>query len=86
MYFGACDIEVELNDTFTLGIYVDETAPADSILSWSLDLDLSDSSLLDLNSFTLGLDFLSFGFPTGGDGIGGVAFGPLFGSNILFHF
>ena len=80
MYLGASDIEVELNDTFTLGLYVDVTAPADSILSWGLDLDLSDSSLLNLNSFMLGSNFMSV---PSDDGIGGAAFGPLFGSNIL---
>jgi hypothetical protein len=79
--FGESDVEVGLNDTFTLELYVDVTAPVDSILSWGLDLDLSDSSLLDLNSFTLGSDFVSL---PSDDGIGGAALvPPLFGSNIL---
>ena len=80
--FGESDVEVGLNDTFTLELYVDVTAGADTILSWGLDLDLSDSSLLTLNSFTLGSDFMSIPIPSD-DGIGGAAFVPLFGSNIL---
>lgn len=81
--FGESDVEVGLNDTFTLDLYVDVTAPVDSIISWGLDLDLSNSSLLNLNSFTLGGDFTSFSLGVDADGIGGAAFGPLFGSNIL---
>lgn len=82
--FGESDVEVELNDTFTLELYVDVTAGVDSIISWSLDLDLSDSSLLTLSSFTLGSDFLSLPSTLSVDGIGGAsALGPLFGSNIL---
>jgi hypothetical protein len=80
--FGESDVEVNLNDTFTLELFVNVTAGVDWILAWGLDLDLSNSSLLDLNSFTLGSDFVPvFGSD---DGIGGAAaFGPLFGSNIL---
>lgn len=79
--FSESDIEVELNDTFTLDLYVDVTAGVDSILAWGLDLDLSNS-ILSLNSFTLGGDFMAIGGSD--DGISGASpTGPLFGSNIL---
>jgi hypothetical protein len=82
--FGETDVEVGLNDTFTLELFVDVTTQVDSILSWGLDLDLSDSSFLNLNSFTQGSDFLPVSSLVSNDGIGGVsALGPLFGSNIL---
>ena len=80
--FSEPGVEVQVNDTFILDLYVNVTAPVDSILAWGLDLDLSNSSLLNLNSFTLGTDFMTIlGLD---DGIGGASpTGPLFGSNIL---
>jgi hypothetical protein len=80
--FSETDVEVQVNDTFTLDLYVTVTAPVDSILAWGLDLDLSSSSLLNLNSFTLGTDFINIDGLD--DGIGGASpTAPLFGSNIL---
>ncbi|MGJ8681548.1 hypothetical protein [Paraglaciecola sp.] len=79
--FDQSDVEVGLNETFNLDLYVDVTTQVDSILTWGLDLDLSDSSVLNLDSFTLGGDFSSL---ISDDGIGGAAKVPgLFGSNIL---
>ncbi|PKG98713.1 hypothetical protein [Paraglaciecola sp. MB-3u-78] len=86
--FGESDVEVGLNDTFTLELFVETEAPVDSIISWGLDLDF-DNGILALNSFTLGSDFFA-GFTLDGDMIGGVGngagagpFGSIFGSNIL---
>jgi hypothetical protein len=82
--FGETDVEVGLNDTFTLELFVNVTARVDSIISWGLDLDLLDSSFLNLNSFTPGGDFVLVPSLLSDDGIGGTsALGPLFGSNIL---
>lgn len=82
--FSEPDVEVQVNDTFTLDLYVNVTAQVDSILAWGLDLDLSNSSLLNLNSFTLGTDFITIGGLD--DDIGGASPFPapaVFGSNIL---
>jgi hypothetical protein len=86
--FGETDVEVGLNDTFTLELFVETEVLADSIISWGLDLDF-DNGILALNSFTPGSDF-SAGFTFDGDTIGGTGngagaglLGSIFGSNLL---
>lgn len=88
--FDDNDLEVSLNETFTLNLFVNTEFPADAFVSWGLDLNF-DSSILALNSFTLGSDFMPFPLSPliDADGIGGSYFNPLaltpgiFGSNIL---
>jgi hypothetical protein len=83
--FSESDVEVGLNDTFTLDLYVTQGAPVDALLAWGLDVNF-DNGILALNSFTLGSDFSSVLNPfADGDGISGAsASGPLFSlSSIL---
>ncbi|MEP1444814.1 MAG: hypothetical protein ABJK37_01695 [Paraglaciecola sp.] len=71
--FSESDVEVGLNDTFTLDLYVTQGAPVDALLAWGLDVNF-DNGILALNSFTLGSDFSSVLNPlVDGDGIGGAS-------------
>lgn len=81
--FDKDDIEVKLNETFTVNLYVDTKTPVDSILGWGLDA-VFDNGVLALNSFTLGRDFMP-GSSVDGDSLTGVAAIPtgVFGANIL---
>jgi hypothetical protein len=53
--FSEDDIEVGLNETFTVELYADtgSTAPADGIGNFSLDLSF-DNSIINLDGFSLG--------------------------------
>jgi hypothetical protein len=80
--FGEADVEVGLNDTFSVELYATPDALVDSIISWGLDLSF-DNGVIALNNFTVGSDFMSLIGPDL-DGIGGVgALGAVFAPNIL---
>jgi hypothetical protein len=81
--FSETDIEVGLNDTFSVDLYATPDAMVDSILSWGLDIDF-DNGIVAFDGFTLGSDFTGLMFGTDADGIGGVGtLGPVFSSNVL---
>lgn len=76
--FSETDIEVGLNDTFSVDLYATPDALVDSIRSWGLDLAF-DNGVIALNSFTLGNDFSAF-MPSpfiDNDGIGGFSGAPM---------
>jgi hypothetical protein len=80
--FNDSDVSVNLNDSFSLDLYVDTQVQANSILAWGLDVAF-DNGIIALSSFTLGNDF-SASFSADGDSLAGTASLPgVFGSNIL---
>lgn len=83
--FSETDVEVGLNDTFSVELYAAPDAGVDSILSWGLDIAF-DNGVIALNGFTLGSDFTSFVANPfiDTDGIGGTAaLLPVFAPQIL---
>jgi hypothetical protein len=76
--FDESDIEVNLNETFTISLFAETELGADSFSLFSVDLN-DFSSILSDGSFALGSDFLDtpIGF------IYSSAFGTAVGSNVL---
>ena len=81
--FSESDIDVKLNENFSLNLYVDTQIQANAILAWGLDA-IFDNSIISLTGFTLGSAFNS-SFSADGDSLAGASSLPtgVFGSNVL---
>lgn len=81
--FSESDVDVKLNESFSIDVYVNTQTPSDSILSWGLDA-VFNNGILSLDSFNVGSEFLQ-GFSADGDNFAGTSTLPsgIFGSNIL---
>lgn len=83
--FDQPNIEVNLNESFSVDLMVKTEAQVDSIFSWGLDA-VFDNGLIQLDSFVLGSNFLPSISPFSDlDGIAGVSANPfgVFGAEIL---
>ncbi|WP_158970834.1 hypothetical protein [Paraglaciecola sp. L3A3] len=83
--FSESDVNVDLNDSFSLSLYADTQVPVDGFLGFMMDAGF-DSSVLSFDGFNLSSNFIA-GAPTAP--ISAVYFDPMmmsptiFGSDIL---
>ena len=78
--FSESDVNVDLNDSFSLSLYADTQVPVDGFLGFMMDAGF-DSSVLSFDGFNLSSNFVA-GAPI--TPISGVYVDPLMASPVIF--